>query len=155
MINKAESFQAVVASGKLDKSFLNTNTGEIVEFRPSCPFRSVTDLKAFSDDERFTKPSLTDESQYEPLQNIVARCMRGEMMAFDVKKGGWYEKANGADFTDDELDTPEPVQDLTVMDDEADRLVSLLNTPKADVNGSTSEAPQKAEQVEADTPETA
>lgn len=42
--------------------------------------RSVLDLGDFNDDERNTEPSLTDPSQDEPIEALVARMMRGELV---------------------------------------------------------------------------
>jgi len=47
------------------------------------PFRSITDLKDFNDDEVYDlkkEPSLTDPSQDESIETLVARMMRGEIV---------------------------------------------------------------------------
>lgn len=47
----------------------------------SKPFRSITDLKGYSDDTCIKEPSLTDPEQDEPISRLVARMLRGEMVA--------------------------------------------------------------------------
>ena len=48
--------------------------------RENCPFRSITDLKDYNDDEVNREPSLTDPEQDEPIGKLVARMLRGEMV---------------------------------------------------------------------------
>jgi len=46
------------------------------------PFiRSIIDLGDFNDDEINTLPSMTDPSQDEPIEALVARMMRGELVS--------------------------------------------------------------------------
>ena len=48
--------------------------------RPDCPFRSVTDLKAYADSEEIPDYDLTDQN-WESVASIVARMQRGESVA--------------------------------------------------------------------------
>lgn len=43
--------------------------------------RSTLDLGDFNDDEKNLKPSLTDPSQDEPIEALVARMLRGEIVS--------------------------------------------------------------------------
>lgn len=59
---------------------------------PSAVFiRSQLELGGYCDDELNTEPSMTDPSQDEPIEKLVARLMRGEISArspeFDVESG--------------------------------------------------------------------
>lgn len=57
------------------KAYLNKDTGEILE--AECPWRTITDLKDYNDDEEYIEgTSVTSLEGYEPLESIVARCMR-------------------------------------------------------------------------------
>jgi len=54
--------------------------------------RGLMDLGDFNDDEKDFGPSMTDPSQDEPIEALVARMMRGEVMAhsqasYDVPPG--------------------------------------------------------------------
>lgn len=125
MVNIVKSAADVQFLRTIDKSAV-TEDGEIIEFRPECPFRSITDLKAFSDAEKKKGVSMTDPSQYEPLESIVARCRRGEMI-FDTEKG-WY--AVDGEHVDDALDNfEELVDDLTSIDDAAIAIQESLQKP--------------------------
>lgn len=125
MVNIVKSAADVQFLKTIDKSAV-TEDGEIIEFRPECPFRSITDLKAFSDAEKKKGVSMTDPSQYEPLESIIARCRRGEMI-FDADKG-WY--AVDGKHVDDALDNYEElVDDLTAIDDAAIAIQASLQQP--------------------------
>ena len=60
--------------------------------KPTVFVRSILDLGDFNDDEVNTEPSMTDPSQDETIQSLVARLMRGEVLGssvpqFDVEAG--------------------------------------------------------------------
>lgn len=44
-------------------------------------FRSISDLQDYNDDERDFPSSLADDSQYEPIETLVGRMIRGEFIA--------------------------------------------------------------------------
>ena len=46
--------------------------------------RSILDLGDYNDDEVNTEPSLTDPSQDEPIEALVARMLRGEIVGTSV-----------------------------------------------------------------------
>lgn len=61
------------------KVLVDSSTGEIIEAEEFCPFRSITDLKRdeMEDGETYEEgTSMTSLEGYEPLESIVARCMR-------------------------------------------------------------------------------
>lgn len=88
-------------------------TGEVlfdsydIMTREDVPFRSITDLKGFSDVELNFDPSETDSSQYEPLESLISRMMRGEIIP-----------GNGFDDFDVRSDTEDPwsTEDITQTD---------------------------------------
>lgn len=43
-------------------------------------FRHISDLKGFNDNERDFSPSLVDDTQYEPIETLVGRMIRGEIV---------------------------------------------------------------------------
>lgn len=57
---------------------MDKKTGEVLEIvEPECPFRSITDLKGYNDDESYEPgTSQVDLTGYEPLESIIARCTR-------------------------------------------------------------------------------
>lgn len=56
---------------------INEKTGEVKEYSVASPFRSLTDLQDYSDGETYEEgTSTTTLEGYEPLESIVARCMR-------------------------------------------------------------------------------
>lgn len=141
MINIVQNKEEVALLKSVDKSAITTD-GEILEFRPDCPFRSITDLKAFDDAEKKKGVSMTDPSQYEPIESIIKRCMRGEI-AYDPNKG-WY--GVDSEHVEDALDNyEEPVDDLTAIDDAAVAIAEAYNaqqaTPPAEKQVDPSPAP--------------
>lgn len=59
----------------MSQKVMNNKTGEIFEI--VSPFRSLTDLKDYKDGETYEPgTSVTSLEGYEPLESIVARCMR-------------------------------------------------------------------------------
>lgn len=101
----------------LDRSAVTVD-GEIIEARPEVPFRSITDLKAYDDAQRFYQPSLTDPSLYESLEEIFARCRRGELIA--QKRARFASEK----IADDDLIEVDEFEDLTDVDDMAEKLLS-------------------------------
>ena len=72
---------------KVKHEKFNPETGEFYEVeeeiytRLDVPFRSITDLKGFIDDEINTSDSLVDETGYEPLEHLIQRMQRGDISA--------------------------------------------------------------------------
>ncbi len=132
MVNIVEKPEDIMAIKTLDQSYFNKATGEVVEFRPQVPFRSITDLKAFNDAEHNDQPTECDQTQYEPLETIIARCQRGEMV-FSADKG-WFQYSGKID-EDEVLDQYMPEGDLTDIDVQAEKMFEELtsNTPATPV----------------------
>lgn len=117
----------------LDRSAV-TADGEILEARPEVPFRSITDLKAYDDAQRFYQPSLTDPSLYESLEEIFARCQRGELIA--------QKRARFAsdEIADDDLIEVDEFEDLTDVDDMAENLKREAAQKSAATSSASSDA---------------
>lgn len=131
----------------VDRSAI-TADGEVIEFRPDVPFRSITDLKAFSDNEKSDMPTLTDESLYEPLEDIFRRCQRGELIA---QKRGQYA---GSDVDDEDLYDVDDFEDLTDIDAKAENLAQEAlkareSTTQAGEQGARMEPNQKGSNEQA------
>lgn len=77
--------------------YVSKETGEVFEPIGGSPFRSITDLKDFSDNEKAVGESVTDPTGYEPIESVVKRMQRGDKLAeflqrqrqaqYDVKEG--------------------------------------------------------------------
>lgn len=117
------------------KTMMNVETGEVIDFVEISPFRSITDLKDYNDNEKSDLPSLTDPSLYESLDDIFKRCQRGELIA--QKRALWSDRSE-----EELLETPlVDGDDLTVIDDIVD-LADVLTERDSNVN---LEAEKKAE----------
>lgn len=132
----------------IDRSAI-TADGEVIEFRPEVPFRSISDLKAFSDNEKSDMPTLTDESLYEPLEDIFRRCQRGELIA---QKRGQYA---GSDVDDEDLYDVDDFEDLTDIDAKAENLAQEAlkareSATQAGEQGARMEPNQKGSNEQAD-----
>lgn len=125
-------------------STLNSTT-QIVKIARNPKFRSITD-GLLSDPERGFPESITDSSQYESVQSIEARCMRGELM---LQKNPTYEF--DGDVTEADLDVEEPEYDeLTHFDDLAEQLYQELNSNEQSElpTGNEPESDKKVEKSE-------
>lgn len=106
------------------KMLVNSKTGEIIEAEELCPFASITDLKRdnLHDGEDYVEgTSVTTLEGYEPLESIVARCMRtvkspngttyqvldSDALKAEETQQGIYE-AEGAKSLDEAFDTIDP-----------------------------------------------
>lgn len=59
------------------KVLIDSKTGEIIEAEELCPYRTIVDAKEYEDGETYEEgTSVTSLEGYEPLESIVARCMR-------------------------------------------------------------------------------
>ena len=116
----------------IDRSAV-TADGEIIDPRPDVPFRSISNLKAYDDAQRFYKPSLTDPTLYESLEDIFKRCQRGELVA---QKRGTYAPS---DVADDDIEFND-IEDLTDIDDMAENLVAEAEQKKEQVSPTSPDA---------------
>lgn len=64
-----------------------------------------------SDKENFTQPSLTDPSEYEPLESLLMRCLRGDYSKVVENNDGFDE-----DASDDEILADLQPQDMESFD---------------------------------------
>lgn len=77
-------------------------------------FRTILTYDPEKDAEKevFTEPSLTDPSEYESLEQILMRCMRGDMSkVLDLSDEGFDDKA-----TDEEIINGMNPQDMSDFD---------------------------------------
>lgn len=92
--------------------YVNKETGEVFEPIGGSPFRSLTDLKGFKDHEKAVGESVTDPTGYEPIEKIVERMSRGDLLAefIERQKASQYDVKAGSD-ENAFLDNPPPVMD--------------------------------------------
>ena len=88
----------VVKLNALDLTSFNEKTGEILEGRPECPFRSLTDNKGYSGLEHVDPdlPSETICNGYQSIKSLYERCMRLPPVDGD------FDDFADVDITDDE-----------------------------------------------------
>ena len=108
------------------KVLVNSKTGEIIEAEELVPFRSLTDLKRdeYHDGEEYEPgSSVTSLEGYEPLESIVARCMRTvqspngstyqvldkDALKLEETSQGIYE-ASGSKTLDEAFNTMDPTE---------------------------------------------
>ncbi|MBO4643305.1 MAG: hypothetical protein J5716_01710 [Alphaproteobacteria bacterium] len=127
-------------------STLNSTT-QVVKLARNPKFRSITD-GFLSEPERGFPESITDSSQYESVQSIEARCMRGELM---LQKNPIYEF--DGDVTEADLDVEEPEYDeLTHFDDQAEQLYEeLKSNEQSELPTGNKEPSENSEKSEATT----
>lgn len=59
------------------KVLVDSKTGEVIEAQEICPYRTILDADEYNDSETYEQgTSVTTLDGYEPLESIVARCMR-------------------------------------------------------------------------------
>lgn len=141
----------------LDLSYVDKKTGEVKEGRPDVPFRSITDLKQYKDDEHYEEgTSMVDMTGYEPLASIVARCMRtmkapnGQLISVldktalkaEESQVGVYE-ASSAQSIDEAFETLDPTDSPDFDLSDASQTLAQANDNIKQALASTS-APQTA-----------
>lgn len=119
------------------------NTGEVLTLQKApSPFRSITDLKDYNDNERYEEgTSLVDLTGYEPLESVIARCtrlMRGrngqeyqvidrDMLKAEMTMPGVYEAGNATSI--DEAFETEDITDAPMFDlSDAGEIINNLST---------------------------
>lgn len=75
--------------------------------------RSILDLGDFNDDEVNTEPSMTDPSQDESIESLVARMMRGELMSSGVPQFDTCSELDAAAIYDRQSETSKDGFDLS------------------------------------------
>ena len=133
MLNFVKDAKEASQLSTIDRSAV-TADGEIIEARPEVPFRSITDLKAYDDSQRFYQPSLTDPSLYESLEDIFKRCQRGELVA---QKRARYASD---EIDDDDLFEVDGFEDLTDIDDMAEKLAREASEKSSATSPASSDA---------------
>lgn len=92
----------------LDLTSIDEATGEVVEGRPACPFRSLTDNKGYSGVEHVDPdlPSETICNGYQSIKTLYERCMRLPPVDgdFDDLADADITDAEAFDYVDDEDD---------------------------------------------------
>lgn len=90
----------------LDLTSFDEKTGEVVEGRPECPFRSLTDNKGYFGIEHVDpdRPSETICNGYQSIKTLYERCMRlpPQDGDFDDMDGVNITDAEAFDYTNDE-----------------------------------------------------
>lgn len=145
-------------------------TGEFYEVeeeiytRPDVPFRSITDLKGFIDDEINTSDSLVDETGYEPLEHLIQRMQRGDISALLQGARSIYGDVS-KDMSDDEAFATEDITqsdgfDISDIPTINDELVSARKQRQAseakrgaDTLAENSEDVSKVEKTALETPQ--
>lgn len=131
----------------------NKETGEVFEIqKEKSQFRSITDLKDFSDPEKYEKgSSMVDLTGYEPLESIIARCTRtmvapgGQMyqvLDYDAVKAESqvvpasvdYE-AGDAKTVDEAFATEDPTQDGDFDLADASRVLASIGSASVESSG--------------------
>ena len=143
------------------KVLVNSKTGEIIEAEEFCPFASITDLKRDpSDVESYEAgTSVTTLEGYEPLESIVARCMRTvqspngtvyQVLDKDALKAeetqvGIYE-AEGAKTLDEAFATMDPTASQGFDLADASAISANLQAKQAELSTQvTNESPLNSE----------
>lgn len=118
---------------KLDLSYIDVETGELIEGRPDCPFRSLTDNKNFDPRERkSTLPSKTVANGWQSIQSLYERCMRfpAQPSDFDDDMSDDYHYEDTPDV--DELEAVQEYFDAVQVSNlkPSDSAISAEQAPK-------------------------
>lgn len=108
----------------IEKQGIVNSLGEVVlepvtytvKERSEVPFRSITDLKGYSDNEVFVEPSNTDISGYVDNRIIIDKIMRDVPLDLLSMYGAQISHASGdQDFDDEEFDIPDHLDELDIV----------------------------------------
>lgn len=91
-----------------DATTVDSETGEVIETRPNCPFRSATDDKGYCFREHNSGVSNVDPDSYVSIQEMEARCRRGDLVpqyrgSYDATDIDDIDLANLSNVETDEL----------------------------------------------------
>ncbi len=124
----------------LDLTSFDEKTGEVIEGRPECPFRSLTDNKGYSGVEHVDPdlPSETICNGYQSIKNLYERCMRLPPVDGD------FDDSADADISDDEA--------FDYVDDEDDlervsQIYDQMTTPVPEQPSKSTQEPEMASAV--------
>lgn len=125
----------------LDLTSFDEKTGEVIEGRPECPFRSLTDNKGYFGIEHVNPdmPSETICNGYQSIKTLYERCMRLPPVDGD------FDSFAGADIADDEA--------FDYVDDEDDlervsQIYDQMTTPVPEQSSTPTQEPEKAPTVD-------
>lgn len=105
----------------LDLTSVDEKTGEVVDGRPACPFRSLTDNKGYSGLEHVDPemPSETICNGYQSIKTLYERCMRLPPVPED------FDDVDGANISDDEaFDYVDDEDDLERVSEVYDKITT-------------------------------
>lgn len=105
---------------------LNCETGEVLEPVSDVKFRSAYNTGAYKDNEVCLTGSMVEDDNYEPLESLLARCMRREVSLNSLLKNstGLPAGIDEDDFLD--VDEDDYQDDLTTIDALRARQEALL-----------------------------
>lgn len=125
----------------LDLTSFDEKTGEVIEGRPGCPFRSLTDNKGYFGIEHVDPdlPSETICNGYQSIKTLYERCMRLPPV------GGDFDGFSDADISDDEA--------FDYVDDEDDlervsQIYDQMTTPVSEQSSKPTQEPEKVSAVD-------
>ena len=137
-----------------DATIVDTETGEIIETRPDCPFRSATDDKGYCFKEHNSGISNVDPDSYVSIQEMEARCRRGDLVpqyrgSYDAQDIDDIDLSNLSDIETDELLAAQRDAELEVkaIVSELERRSKQSQKTEAEA---TPEAPAKRSEAEAE-----
>lgn len=128
-------------------------TGEVFELRKEVsPFRSITDLKDYTDGEYYEPgSSMVDLTGYEPLESIIARCTRTmtapggqtyQVLDYDAVKAESQVVPTSVDYeagdaktVDEAFATEDPTQDGDFDLTDASRILASIGSASEESSG--------------------
>lgn len=125
----------------LDLTSVDEKTGEVVEGRPECPFRSLTDNKGYLGIEHVDPdlPSETICNGYQSIKTLYERCMRLP------PQDGDFDDFADADIADaeafDEIDNEDDLERVSQIYDQ-------MTTPVPAQPSTPTQEPEKASAVD-------
>lgn len=137
-----------------DATTIDMETGEIIETRPNCPFRSATDDKGYCFKEHNSGISNVDPDSYVSIQEMEARCRRGDLVpqyhgSYDTQDIDDIDLADLSNIETDELLAAQRDAELEVkaIVSELERRSKPSQKTEAEA---TPEAPAKRSEAEAE-----
>lgn len=137
-----------------NKEVVNYETGEIIKpasnltikTRLSCPFRSVTDLKGFNDNEVNTHDSLTNADDYVSVKKLIDMIFRGKtlqerqilMAQMNAQHAEDFDEDNEVEIIEDLIEQSDDLADISANYEQAEQISS--QTAHADSEQSAGKA---------------
>lgn len=125
----------------LDLTSFDEKTGEVVEGRPGCPFRSLTDNKGYLGFEHVDPdmPSETICNGYQSIKTLYERCMRLPPQDGDFDDSADIDIADDEAF--DEIDNEDDLERVSQLYDQ-------MTTPVPEQSSTPTQEPEKAPAVD-------